>query len=197
MWIHAGQSKFHGVVICGIWSLILTGVKESEHKKSYNGTSLFSDLFMQNLNHTLSLTRRPLQKGLTLIEIMVVVVIMGILATLVVPKLMGRPDEARKVAAKQDIASIMQALNLYHLDNGRYPTTEQGLDALVKAPTTEPVPSNYKEGGYLSKLPKDPWGNKYQYLSPGLKGEVDVMSLGADGKPGGEGVNADIGSWQL
>lgn len=135
--------------------------------------------------------------GFTLIEIMVVVVILGILATLVVPKIMGRPDEARIVAAKQDIASVMQGLNLYRLDNSRYPSTEQGLQALVQKPTTEPVPSNYKQGGYLSKVPTDPWGNPYQFLSPGLKGEVDVMSLGADGKPGGEGVNADIGSWSL
>lgn len=136
-------------------------------------------------------------QGFTLIEIMVVVIILGILGTLVVPKIMGRPDEARVVAAKQDISSIMQALNLYRLDNSRYPTTEQGLQALVTRPTQEPVPSNYKDGGYLSKLPTDPWGSAYQFLSPGLKGEVDVMSLGADRKPGGEGVNTDIGSWSL
>jgi general secretion pathway protein G len=136
-------------------------------------------------------------QGFTLIEIMVAVVILGILATLVVPKIMGRPDEARAVAAKQDISSIMQALNLYRLDNGRYPSTEQGLQALVQKPTTEPVPSNYKQGGYVGKLPTDPWGNPYQYLTPGLKGEVDIQSFGADGKPGGEGTNADIGSWNL
>eukprot|EP01030_Chromulinospumella_sphaerica_P014952 gene14952-14749_t len=118
---------------------------------------------------------------------MVVVVILGILATLVVPKIMGRPDEARVVAAKQDIASVMQALNLYRLDNSRYPTTEQGLQALVAPPTTEPVPRNYKQGGYLSRLPVDPWGSNYQFLSPGINGEVDVMSFGADGKAGGEG----------
>ncbi|MFN4327746.1 MAG: type II secretion system major pseudopilin GspG [Limnobacter sp.] len=146
-----------------------------------------------------NLTQRPTprQSGFTLIEIMVVVVILGILATLVVPKIMGRPDEARGVAAKQDIASIMQALNLYRLDNSRYPSNEQGLKALVERPTTEPQPSNYKQGGYLSKVPTDPWGNPYQYLNPGLKGEIDVMSFGADGKPGGEGINADIGSWGL
>ena len=141
--------------------------------------------------------RQKLSRGFTLIEIMVVVIILGILGTLVVPKIMGRPDEARVVAAKQDISSIMQALNLYRLDNSRYPTTEQGLQALVTRPTQEPVPSNYKDGGYLSKLPTDPWGSAYQFLSPGLKGEVDVMSLGADRKPGGEGVNTDIGSWAL
>lgn len=137
------------------------------------------------------------QKGFTLIEIMVVVVILGILATLVVPKIMGRPDEARSVAARQDIASILQALNLYRLDNSRYPTTEQGLQALVTAPTLEPVPGNFKPGGYLAKLPKDPWGSPYQFLNPGLNGEVDVLSFGADKKAGGEGVNADIGSWML
>lgn len=136
-------------------------------------------------------------QGFTLIEIMVVVVILGILATIVVPKIMGRPDEARVVAAKQDISSIMQALNLYRLDNSRYPSTEQGLQALVQKPSTEPVPSNYKQGGYLGKLPTDPWGNPYQFLNPGVKGEVDVQSFGADGKPGGEGINADIGSWSL
>ena len=136
------------------------------------------------------------QAGFTLIEIMVVVVILGILATLVVPKIMGRPDEARAIAAKQDIASVMQALNLYRLDNSRYPSTEQGLNALVAKPTTEPVPGNWKTGGYLDKLPNDPWGRPYQYMNPGIKGEVDVLSFGADGKSGGEGHNADIGSWQ-
>lgn len=146
----------------------------------------------------ISHSARPKQQnGFTLIEIMVVVIILGILGTLVVPKIMGRPDEARVVAAKQDISSIMQALNLYRLDNSRYPSTEQGLRALVTRPTQEPLPSNYKDGGYLSKVPTDPWGNPYQYLSPGLKGEVDVFSLGADRKPGGDGVNADIGSWAL
>jgi general secretion pathway protein G len=136
-------------------------------------------------------------RGFTLIEIMVVVVILGILATLVVPKIMGRPDEARAVAAKQDLASIMQALNLYRLDNNRYPSTEQGLAALVQKPTVEPMPSNYKPGGYVSKLPIDPWGKPYQFLNPGVKSDIDVMSLGADGKPGGEGADADLGSWSL
>ncbi|MBK4736445.1 type II secretion system major pseudopilin GspG [Noviherbaspirillum sp. DKR-6] len=141
--------------------------------------------------------QRKRSRGFTLIEIMVVVVIMGILAALVVPKLMGRTDDARIMAAKQDISTIMQALKLYRLDNSRYPTTEQGLQALVAKPTGAPVPSNWKEGGYIEKLPKDPWGNPYQYLSPGIHGEVDVFSLGADGQPGGTGVDADIGSWEL
>ncbi len=136
-------------------------------------------------------------RGFTLIEIMVVVVIMGILAALVVPKLMGRTDDARIIAAKQDIATVMQALKLYKLDNQRYPTTEQGLQALITKPTTGPAANGWKTGGYLDKLPKDPWGNPYQYLSPGTKGEIDVISLGGDGQAGGVGNDADIGSWDL
>ncbi|AGH85638.1 MULTISPECIES: type II secretion system major pseudopilin GspG [Ralstonia solanacearum species complex] len=138
---------------------------------------------------------RRAARGFTLIEIMVVVVILGILAALVVPKIMSRPDEARIIAAKQDIASISQALKLYRLDNGRYPTTEQGLAALVTKPTTEPVPNNWKGGGYLERLPKDPWGHPYQYLNPGVRGEVDIFSYGADGQPGGTANDADIGNW--
>ena len=137
------------------------------------------------------------ERGFTLIEIMVVVVIMGILAALVVPKLMGRADDARIVAAKQDIATVMQALKLYKLDNQRYPTTEQGLQALITKPTVGPAANGWKTGGYLDKLPKDPWGNPYQYLSPGIKGEIDLVSLGGDGQPGGSGNDADIGSWEL
>ncbi|MGB8518275.1 MAG: type II secretion system major pseudopilin GspG [Gallionella sp.] len=136
-------------------------------------------------------------RGFTLIEIMVVVVIMGIMAALVVPKLMGRADDARITAAKQDISTIVQSLKLYKLDNQRYPTTEQGLQALITKPTSGPAANNWKTGGYLDKLPKDPWGNQYQFLSPGIKGEVDVFSLGADGQPGGTGNDADIGSWEL
>lgn len=135
------------------------------------------------------------QKGFTLIEMMVVIVIMGVLASLIVPKIMGRPDEARGVAAKQDIASVLQALKLYKLDNQRYPTSEQGLIALVKKPSSTPVPTNWKSSGYLDKLPIDPWGNPYQYLFPGVHGELDVFSYGADGIAGGEGSDADIGSW--
>ena len=135
--------------------------------------------------------------GFTLIEVMVVIVILAVLAALIVPKVMGRPDEARITAARQDIASVIQALKLYRLDNMRYPTTEQGLQALVKQPTTPPVPQNWKGNGYLERMPKDPWGQPYQYLQPGLHGEIDVFSLGADGAPGGEGSDADIGPWDL
>ena len=133
--------------------------------------------------------------GFTLVEIMVVVVILGILAVLIVPRVLGRSDEARQAAAKHDIATIMQSLKLYRLDNGRYPTNDQGLQALVTKPSSAPAPSNWKP--YLDKVPKDPWGNTYQYLSPGVHGEVDVFSLGADGQPGGTGADLDVGSWQL
>ena len=137
------------------------------------------------------------ERGFTLIEIMVVIVILGVLAALVVPRVLERPDEARAVAAKSDIAAIIAALKLYRLDNQRYPTTEQGLNALVEKPTDPPVPPNWKPGGYLEKLPRDPWGTPYQYLNPGLKGEIDVYSFGADHQPGGSGADADIGSWDL
>lgn len=126
---------------------------------------------------------------------MVVVVIIGILGALVVPKLLGRTGESRVTAAKVDIATMMQALKLYKLDNQRYPTTEQSLTALTTKPTSGPSANGWKEGGYIEKLPKDPWGNAYQYLSPGVKGEVDVFSYGADGQPGGTGEDTDVGSW--
>ena len=135
--------------------------------------------------------------GFTLIEILVVIVILGILAAMIVPKVMSRPDEARVVAAKHDVASLMQALKIYRLDNKRYPTTEQGLSALVTKPTQAPVPDGWKGGGYIERLPLDPWGNPYQYLNPGLHGEIDVFSYGADGAPGGENYDADIGNWLL
>ena len=147
---------------------------------------------MQNITHRM---QRRRQRGFTLVEIMVVVVIIGILGMLVVPKLLGRTGEARVTAAKTDIATLMQALKLYKLDNQRYPTTEQGLTALVQKPTTGPAANGWKDGGYVEKLPKDPWGNNYQYLQPGLHGEIDVFSLGADGQPGGAGEDADVGSW--
>lgn len=138
---------------------------------------------------------QKMQRGFTLIEILVVITILAILGALVVPKIMNRPNEARVVAAKQDIRSIVQAMKLYKLDNGRYPSTEQGLKALVEKPNAAPVPNNWKTGGYLEKLPKDPWGGDYLFLSPGIKGEIDVMSYGADGQQGGTESDADIGSW--
>ena len=134
------------------------------------------------------------QRGFTLIELMVVLAIIGILASLIVPNVLGRADDARITAARTDVGNLVQALKLYKLDNQRFPTVEQGLQSLVTKPSAEPVPPNWKN--YLDKLPADPWGRPYQYLNPGLKGEVDVMSWGADGQSGGEGVNADIGSWQ-
>lgn len=132
-------------------------------------------------------------RGFTLIEVMVVIVILGVLASLVIPRIMSRPDEARVVAARQDIASIMQALKLYKLDNRHYPSSAQGLQALVQRPSVAPIPGNWKP--YLERLPTDPWGTQYQYLNPGLHGEVDVMSLGADGRPSGSNFDTDIGSW--
>lgn len=140
--------------------------------------------------------RRRRERGFTLIEVLVVVVILGILAGLIVPRIMDRPDQARVVAARNDINAIMNALKLYRLDNGTFPSAQQGLQALVTRPESGAVPRNWKSGGYLERLPKDPWGNDYQYLNPGVQGEVDVLSLGADGEPGGEGFDADIGSWE-
>jgi general secretion pathway protein G len=140
-------------------------------------------------------------RGFTLIEIMVVITILGVLAALIVPRVVGRTDDAKIAAAKQDIASIMQALKLYRLDNGRYPTTDQGLQALITRPTTEPMPSNWKQGGYLERatVPSDPWGEPYKFLNPGVRGEIDVFSLGRDRANGGDPStpDADIGSWQL
>lgn len=136
------------------------------------------------------------QRGFTLIEIMVVVVILSILAAIIVPRIMDRPDQARLVKASQDIRVIDSALKLYKLDNNIYPSTDQGLEALVTKPTTSPEPRNWKEGGYLERLPKDPWGGDYLYLNPGVHGEIDIFSLGADGQTGGEGINSDIGNWQ-
>ena len=132
--------------------------------------------------------------GFTLIELMVVLVIIGVLAALIVPNVLDRTDDARATAARTDVHNLMQALKLYKLDNQRYPTAEQGLAALVQRPSAPPAPGNWKP--YLEKLPTDPWGQPYQYLNPGIRGEVDVMSFGADGKSGGEGKDADIGSWQ-
>ena len=136
-------------------------------------------------------------RGFTLIEVMVVVVILGILAAVVVPRIMDRPDTARITKARQDIRVLEGALNLYKLDNHFYPSTEQGLDALAQEPSGDPEPRNWKQGGYIDRLPVDPWGNPYQYLNPGAHGTIDIYSLGADGQLGGNDVSADIGNWNL
>ncbi len=149
---------------------------------------------MNNHNNPSISLMRNLRRGFTLIELMVVLVIIGVLAALIVPNVLDRADDARITAAKTDIANITQALKLYKLDNQRYPSTEQGLQALVTKPTAGQIPAAWRP--YLDKLPLDPWGKPYQYLNPGLKGEVDVLSFGADGAPGGEGKDTDIGSWQ-
>lgn len=137
--------------------------------------------------------------GFTLIELMVVIVILGILAGLIIPRIMGRPEEARQMKAQVQIESIETALRLYKLDNGSYPSTEQGLQALVEAPTVGELPRAWREGGYLEKgkVPNDPWGNEYVYLGPGVHGEYDLSSYGAEGQPGGEGKDKDINSWDI
>ena len=145
--------------------------------------------------HEGCLAKNRSQLGFTLIEVMVVIAIIGIMATLIVPQIMSKPNEARVIAAKQDINSLVQALKLYRLDNSRYPTTEQGLSALVAKPTSEPIPQNWKPNGYVDRLPKDPWGFAYQYANPGTRAEIEVFSLGADNKPGGTGFDADLGNW--
>ncbi len=134
-------------------------------------------------------------KGFSLIEVLVVVVIISILAAVVVPRIMDEPDRARVVRAEQDIRALVTALNLYRLDNASYPSTEQGLEALVERPSGSPEPRNWKAGGYIEQLPLDPWGREYQYLHPGIHSEIDVWSLGANGLSGGEGINAEIGNW--
>ena len=146
-----------------------------------------------------TINRKSKQRGFTLIEIMVVVVILGILASYVALNVIDKPDEARVVAAKTGIRTMVSALKLYRLDNGRYPETEQGLQALVQKPDNGQIPRNWKSGGYLesSQVPKDPWQADYQYLKPGVHGEIDVFSYGGDNQPGGEGYDADIGNWDL
>ena len=139
---------------------------------------------------------RRRQAGFTLIEIMVVVVILGILAAMVAPKILSRPDQAKVTVARSDIETISQALELYRLDNGLYPSIDQGLDALIAKPTVAPEPRNWNPEGYLKKAPLDPWGNPYMYLQPGTHGKYDLYSLGADSREGGEGLDADIGNWQ-
>jgi general secretion pathway protein G len=146
------------------------------------------------LNRSIRSTRPD---GFTLIEVLVVVVILGILAAVVVPRIMDQPDKAAVVRAKQDVQSLVTTLNIYKLDNFNYPSTQQGLEALVQRPTGAPDAPNWKEGGYLDRLPRDPWGNPYEYLSPGRNGEFDVYTLGKDGQPGGDGFNADVGNWNL
>ena len=159
-------------------------------------SSAFSPLSNKTLDMT-SFSQQASRKkssGFTLIELMVVLVIIGVLAALIVPNVLDRADDARVTAARTDISNLGQALKLYKLDNQRYPTAEQGLQALLLKPASGPIPPNWKP--YVEKLPNDPWGRAYLYINPGLKGEIDVLSFGADGQAGGEGKNADIGSWQ-
>ncbi len=136
------------------------------------------------------------QSGFTLLEVMVVVVILGILASFVVPNLLGNKEKADQQKAITDIVALENALDMYKLDNSVYPTTDQGLDALVNKPSN-PEPRNYRDGGYIKRLPSDPWGNEYQYLSPGDNGTIDIFTLGADGQEGGEGPASDIGNWNM
>ena len=149
------------------------------------------------ITHYSSHRRLYEERAFTFIEIMVVVAILAILAALVVPRIMGRTDDAKRTAAKVQIRNIEGALQLYKLDNGVYPSTEQGLKALIEKPSVGVIPKKWKVGGYLPKLPEDPWGNPYKYLSPSQKGEYEIISLGTDGEVGGEGVNADIANWNL
>lgn len=139
--------------------------------------------------------KKPTAAGFSLIEILVVVVIIGILAAVVVPRVMDEPDRAKVTRAKQDVQALVTALNMYRLDNHHYPSTEQGLEALVRRPSGQPEAANWRQGGYIDRMPLDPWGREYQYLNPGVHGEIDVWSFGANGMPGGEGINAEIGNW--
>ena len=144
-------------------------------------------------------SKRCKSDGFTLIEIMVVIVILGILAGLIIPRIMGRPEEARRMKARVQIESIETALKLYKLDNGVYPSTEQGLQALIEPPNVGQLPRSWRKGGYLekNKIPKDPWGNDYVYLCPGLHGDFDLMSYGPDGQQGGEGQDKDVNNWEI
>ena len=146
-----------------------------------------------------NLLKRIDGRGFTLIELMVVIVILGILAGLIIPRIMGRPEEAKQLKAQMQIESLETALKLYKLDNGMYPDTEQGLQALIEKPETGTIPKNWRKKGYLEKgkLPKDPWGNEFVYLSPGAHGDYDIISYGADGVPDGEDKNKDINSWEI
>jgi general secretion pathway protein G len=150
------------------------------------------------LTHPAHTIRRPTgDSGFSLLELMVVVVIMSILALVIVPRVIDRPDQARVARVRSDIAVLENAIKLYRLDNFRYPTTEQGLSALVERPTRDPVPQNWAQNGYVERLPSDPWGGEYQYLSPGVHGEFDVFSYGADGATGGDGMDTDVGNWAV
>ena len=151
----------------------------------------------RNTHERTVIRRLRSEQGFTFIEIMVVVAILAILAALVVPRIMGRTDDAKRTAAKVQIRNIEGALQLYKLDNGVYPSTEQGLKALVEKPSVGVIPKKWKLGGYLPKLPVDSWQNPYKYLSPSQKGDYEVISLGTDGEVGGEGINADIANWNL
>ena len=142
-------------------------------------------------------SNRRHSRGFTLIELMIAVVIIGILAAIIAPNVIGRLHDAKVSAAKQDVATLVQTLTMYKLDNSRFPTAEQGLKALVEKPVAAPLPNNWRNGGYIARLPNDPWGNPYQLSNPGLHGEIDVFSMGADSKAGGEGEAADVGSWNL
>lgn len=158
-------------------------------------------IFTAKLNFAMNKSRKNPRKqndqGFSLLELMVVVVILSILALVVLPRIIDRPDQARVARVQADLAVLSSAIKLYRLDNFRYPTTEQGLRALVTQPTSEQLPQNWATNGYIDRLPKDPWGGEYQYLSPGVHGEFDVFTLGADGVPGGSGIDADLGSWSL
>ena len=134
-------------------------------------------------------------RGFTLIELMVVVVILGLLASIIVPNVIGRTDDAKIIKVKQDVTALENAMEMYRLDNGFYPTTDQGLTALVEKPAMEPAPESWRQGGYIKTLRPDPWKRPYQYLNPGTHKEIDIFSYGKDGKPGGEGLDADIGNW--
>ena len=155
--------------------------------------------FMKSRKGTKMRTDKINDRGFTLIEIMIVILILGILAWQIAPRIMGKPEEARRLKSRMDIANIETALKLYKLDNGSYPSTEQGLQALVEAPSIGQIPRKWRTGGYLEKgrVPNDPWDNEYVYLSPGLNGDFDLMSYGSDMQPGGEGKDMDINNWEL
>jgi general secretion pathway protein G len=167
---------------------------DHEGESSGGHAAIIIDRFRPDTSRMSQMQHRRARKGFTLIELMVVLVIIGVLAALIVPNVLDRADDARVTAARTDVNNLMQALKLYRLDNQRYPSAEQGLDALLRKPTTGAIPPNWRP--YLDKLPNDPWGRPYQYVNPGVKGEIDVFSFGADGQPGGDARNADIGSWQ-